>query len=226
MSKTKPVVAAWEEYVKNIEKAKSLVSGAPGPDCLRAAQLKELLSGINNLATRILEMEFINWLGSKGLLDDSAADSAREGINETSANGNGYDIVLSDGKIVAEVKFMIPCVDGGKQYGSQQAEGIIKDLKGLMGLEPKGKAKKQIYRRAEWEQYIKFMVLLNTEAAISAFNEIAFVKKNPGSFNIVNTTNEIAFVKKNSGSFNIVNTTGENCEQRKVNILFLPVSKN
>lgn len=37
MSKTKPVVAAWEEYVKNIEKANSLVSGALGPDCLQAA---------------------------------------------------------------------------------------------------------------------------------------------------------------------------------------------
>ena len=101
MSKTKPVVAAWEEYVKNIEEANNLVSGAPGPDCLQAARLKELLSGINNLATRILEMEFINWLESEGLLDASAAASAREGINETSANGNGYDIVLSDGKIVA-----------------------------------------------------------------------------------------------------------------------------
>ena len=204
MSKTKPVVAAWEEYVKNIEKANSLVSGARGPDCLQAAQLKELLSGINNLATRILEMEFINWLRSKDLLDASAADSAREGINETSANGNGYDIVLSDGKIVivAEVKFMIPCVDEGKQYGSQQAEGIIKDLKGLMGLEPKEKAKKQIHR-AEWEQYIKFMVLLNTEAAISAFNKIAFVKNN-------------------SDSFNIVNITGENYEHGRVNIVFLP----
>lgn len=191
----------------NVGKASGLISRVPEPNSLLAAELKELLSGINNLATRILEMEFINWLGSKSLLNPSAADSAREGINETSANGNGYDIVLSDGKIVAEVKFMIPCVDGGKQYGDQQAEGIIKDLKGLMGLEPKGKAKKQIDSRAEWEQYIKFMVLLNTEAAISAFNEIAFVKKNPGSFNIVNTT-------------------GKNREQGKVNIVFLPVSKN
>ena len=192
----------------NVGKASGLISRVPEPNSLLAAELKELLSGINNLATRILEMEFINWLGSKGLLGASAADSAREGINETSANGNGYDIVLSDGKIVivAEVKFMIPCVDEGKQYGSQQAEGIIKDLKGLMGLEPKEKAKKQIHR-AEWEQYIKFMVLLNTEAAISAFNEIAFVEKDPGSFNIVNTT-------------------GKNCEQGKVNIVFLPVSKN
>lgn len=191
----------------NVGKASGLISRVPEPNSLLAAQLKELLSGINNLATRILEMEFINWLGSKGLLGASAAGSARKGINETSANGNGYDIVLSAGKIVAEVKFMIPCVDGGKQYGSQQAEGIIKDLKGLMGLEPKGKAKKQIDSRAEWEQYIKFMVLLNTEAAISAFNEIAFVEKNPGSFNIVNTT-------------------GKNREQGKVNIVFLPVSKN
>lgn len=205
MSKTKPVVAAWEEYVKNIEKANSLVSGARGPDCLQAAQLKELLSGINNLATRILEMEFINWLGSKGLLDASAADSAREGINETSANGNGYDIVLSGGKIVivAEVKFMIPCVDGGKQYGAQQAEGIIKDLEGLRGSAPKRKAKEQKLNKDEWEQYIKFMVLLNTEAAISAFNKIAFVKNN-------------------SDSFNIVNITGENYEHGRVNIVFLP----
>lgn len=169
--------------------------------------MKELLSGINNLATRILEMEFINWLGSKGLLGASAADSAREGINETSANGNGYDIVLSDGKIVAEVKFMIPCVDGGKQYGAQQVAGIVKDLQGLMGSEPKGKAKKQRHSWAEWEQYIKFMVLLNTEAAISAFNKIAFVKNN-------------------SDSFNIVNITGENYEHGRVNIVFLPVSKN
>ena len=203
MSKTKPVVAAWEEYVKNIEKANSLVSGALGPDCLQAAQLKELLSGINNLATRILEMEFINWLGSKGLLGASAADSAREGINETSANGNGYDIVLSDGKIVAEVKFMIPCVGGGTQYGAQQAAGIIKDLEGLRGSAPKRKAKEQKLNKDEWEQYIKFMVLLNTEAAISAFNKIAFVKNN-------------------SDSFNIVNITGENYEHGRVNIVFLP----
>ena len=150
-------------------------------------------------------MEFINWLRSKDLLDASAADSAREGINETSANGNGYDIVLSDGKIVivAEVKSMIPCVDGGTQYGAQQVAGIVKDLQGLMGSEPKGKAKKQRHSWAEWEQYIKFMVLLNTEAAISAFNKIAFVKNN-------------------SDSFNIVNITGENYEHGRVNIVFLP----
>lgn len=205
MSKTKSVVAAWEEYVKNIEDANNRVSGAQGPDCLKAAQLKELLSGINNLATRILEMEFINWLESKGSLDTSAADSAREGINETSANGNGYDIVLPGKKIVAEVKCMIPCVGGGTQYGAQQATGIIKDLEGLMGSAPKEKEQK--LNKDVWEQYIKFMVLLNTEAAISAFNKIAFVKEN-------------------SGSFNIVNTKGNNCERGKVNIVFLPVSKN
>ena len=204
MSKTKPVVEAWEEYVENIKTANSRVSGAIVPDCLKAAQLKELLSGINNLATRILEMEFINWLESEGLLNTADAKSAKEKIDQTSANGNGYDIVLSDGEIVivAEVKCMIPCVGGGTQYGAQQAAGIIKDLQGLMGSEPKKKAEKQILNKDEWEQYIKFMVLLNTEAAISAFNKIAF--------------------EKNSGRFNIVNTTGKDCERGKVNIVFLP----
>ena len=131
------VEEAWRNYVKNVGKANSLISSVPEPDSLLAAELKELLSGISNLATRILSIDFIDWLEKKKMLPPAEANDARKKIDETSANSNGYDIVLPKG-IVAEVKCMIPLED--KKYGAQQQESIKNDLEGLLAPSPKKKS--------------------------------------------------------------------------------------
>ena len=183
------VKEAWSDYVANIKTASSLISSGPEPNSLLAAELKELLSGISNLATRILSMDFIDWLGKKGMLPPAEANVARKKIDETSANSNGYDIVLPKG-IVAEVKCMIPLED--KKYGAQQQESIKNDLEGLLAPSPKKKSSAQLEKaNIQWKDCIKFMVLLNKDNAIVAFKNISNVKMNISRFNIVNCTGKI-----------------------------------
>ena len=59
------VEEAWNNYRMNVGKANSRISSVLKPDSLLAAELKELLSGISNLATRILSIDFIDWLEKK-----------------------------------------------------------------------------------------------------------------------------------------------------------------
>ena len=203
------VEEAWSDYVANIKTASCLISREPEPNSLLAAELKELLSGISNLATRILSMEFIDWLEDNGMLTVAEVEKAKEEIDKTSANSNGYDIVLPKG-IVAEVKCMIPLEDG--KYGSQQQKSIEKDLEGL--LDPSKKKSSEQLKKAniQWKDCIKFMVLLNennaiVNNAIVAFNNIPFVKKNVSRFNIVNCTGKI------DACPNIVNVVFLPCEE-------------
>ena len=199
------VKEAWSDYVANIKTASSLISSGPEPNSLLAAELKELLSGISNLATRILSMDFIDWLGKKGMLPPAEANVARKKIDETSANSNGYDIVLPKG-IVAEVKCMIPLED--KKYGAQQQESIKNDLEGLLAPSPKKKSSAQLEKaNIQWNDCIKFMVLLNTKNAIEAFKNISFYNKKIDCFNIVNCTGKI------DECSNIVNVVFLPCEE-------------
>lgn len=150
---------AWSDYVKSIETANSRISSVSVPNSILAAELKELLSGISNLATRILSMEFIDWLEKKHLLNAHEAVEAKKKIDETSANSNGYDIVLPQG-IVAEVKCMIPL--NAAKYGDHQKSSIEKDLNGLLASSPKKKASAQLNNLSiQWQDCIRFMVLLN-----------------------------------------------------------------
>lgn len=202
---------AWNDYVKSIEKANSLISSAPPPNSPLAAELKKLLSGISNLATRILSMDFIDWLKKVDMLADNKAKEAKEEIDATSANSNGYDIVLPKGivaEIVAEVKCMIPLNDKG--YGPQQQNGIIKDLKGLLGFSKEKSLVQLNNANIQWENCIKFMVLLNENNAIDAFKKIQFLRDGI-----------------DSRRFNIVNSTGKiyTCPYI-VNVVFLPCGKN
>lgn len=199
------VEEAWRNYVKNVGKANSLISSVPEPDSLLAAELKELLRGISNLATRILSKEFIDWLEKAGMLPADEAGTAKIEIDGTSANSNGYDIVLPKG-IVAEVKCMIPLED--KKYGAQQQSSIVKDLDGLLALSPKKKSSAQLKKaKIQWGNYIKFMVLLNKKNAIVAFEKIPFEEKIRNRFNIVNCTGKI------DACPNIVNVVFLPCEE-------------
>lgn len=199
------VKEAWSDYVANIKTASSLISSVPEPDSLLAAELKELLSGISNLATRILSKEFIDWLEKAGMLPADEAGTAKKEIDETSANSNGYDIVLPKG-IVAEVKCMIPLED--ENYGGQQKTSIEKDLTGLLASSPKKKSSAQLEKaNIQWNDCIKFMVLLNTKNAIEAFKNISFYNKKIDCFNIVNCTGKIDECPK------IVNVVFLPCEE-------------
>lgn len=199
------VEEAWRNYVKNVGKANSLISSVPEPDSLLAAELKELLRGISNLATRILSKEFIDWLEKAGMLPADEAGTAKIEIDGTSANSNGYDIVLPKG-IVAEVKCMIPLED--KKYGAQQQSSIVKDLDGFLALSPKKKSSAQLKKaKIQWGNYIKFMVLLNKKNAIVAFEKIPFEEKIRNRFNIVNCTGKI------DACPNIVNVVFLPCEE-------------
>lgn len=199
------VEEAWNNYRMNVGKANSRISSVLKPDSLLAAELKELLSGISNLATRILSIDFIDWLEKKKMLPPAEANDARKKIDETSANSNGYDIVLPK-KIVAEVKCMIPLKD--KNYGAQQQKSIKNDLEGLLAHFPKEKSSAQLEKaNIQREKCIKFMVLLNKNNAIVAFNNIPFVKKNVSCFKIVNCTGKIDECP------NIVNVVFLPCEE-------------
>ena len=157
-------------------------------------------------------MDFIDWLKKVGMLADNKAKEAKEKIDATSANSNGYDIVLSKGivaEIVAEVKCMIPLND--KRYGREQQSGIIKDLKGLLEFPSKKKSLVQPNNaNIQWENSIKFMVLLNENNAIYAFKKIQFLRDGI-----------------DSRRFNIVNCTGKiyTCSNI-VNVVFLPCGKS
>ena len=211
------VKKAWSDYIKNVGKANSLISSVPEPNSLLAAELKELLSGISNLATRILSMDFIDWLEKAGMLLSAEASDARKKIDKTSANSNGYDIVLPKGfvvpkgiavpeGIVAEVKCMIPLK--AKNYGAQQKTSIEKDLTGLLASSPKKKSSAQLEKaKIQLNDCIKFMVLLNQKNAIDAFKNISNVQMNISRFNIVNCTGKI------DECSNIVNVVFLPCEE-------------
>ena len=198
------VKEAWSDYVANIKTASCLISSVSEPDSLLAAELKELLNGISNLATRIVSKEFIDWLEKADMLPADEAGTAKKEIDETSANSNGYDIVLPKG-IVAEVKCMIPLED--KNYGAQQQESIKNDLEGLLAPSPKKKSSAQLEKaNIQWNDCIKFMVLLNKNNAIVAFKNISNVQMNI-SLNIVNCTGKINVCP------NIVNVVFLPCEE-------------
>ena len=202
------VEEAWSDYVANIKTASCLISREPEPNSILAAELKELLRGISNLATRILSKEFIDWLEKAGMLPADEAGTAKKEIDGTSANSNGYDIVLPKGikGIVAEVKCMIPLED--KKYGAQQQSSIVKDLDGLLALSPKKKSSAQLKKaKIQWGNYIKFMVLLNKNNAIVAFKKIPFKEEIRNRFNIVNCTGKIDECP------NIVNVVFLPCEE-------------
>lgn len=121
-------------------------------------QLKSVISDINNILTMRLSLSFSDWIVGKLNFDFSTKDDIENQLSITKPNTNGYDIESNvSGKLIAEVKCIIP-INGGNLYGSDQKNGIIKDIKNLFGGKCKGSKKSPNL----FDEYFKFMVFLDT----------------------------------------------------------------
>jgi len=116
------------------------------------AELKSVLSDINNIFTLKVTVAFVEWLAKELGLDDSTRLAIISQVLSTKPNANGYDLeVLDPIQIVAEVKCNVP-INRGSVYGSAQRDGIAKDIASLIH----GKSKSKTDSR----RCLKFMVLL------------------------------------------------------------------
>lgn len=118
------------------------------------AELKSVLSDINNIFTMKTTLAFVEWLSDQLGYDEHIRRSMINGILETKPNANGYDVELTTPiPVIAEVKCNIP-INRGVVYGSAQKDGITKDVLSLA----EGKNKSQI----DAKSCMKFLVLLDT----------------------------------------------------------------
>jgi hypothetical protein len=124
------------------------------------AELKALLSDINNIFTMKVCLHFAEWLSKALGLDATTLQNIRKSILSIPPNANGYDIEFAEPiALIAEVKCNIP-INGGTVYGSAQRNGIIKDIRSLM----EGKSKSS----TRPDSCLKFLVLLDLPEIRSA----------------------------------------------------------
>lgn len=120
--------------------------------------LKRVLSSVNNTITTCVTRLFIEkYLNSVPKFKDKTEEIISRFMN-TAANTNGYDIESDDLKIIVEVKCNIPV--NKESFGPAQVDGIEKDLIGL--AYPKNKTKSSHENKSDYEDYLKFMVFLDT----------------------------------------------------------------
>lgn len=118
------------------------------------AELKSVLSDINNIFTLKVTLAFAEWLSEKLNLDQVARKEIKTSILRNPPNANGYDVEISAPlQVIAEVKCNVP-INRGAVYGSAQRDGIAKDVSSLIG----GKSKSKMHPDA----CLKFLVLLDT----------------------------------------------------------------
>ena len=126
--------------------------------------LKKLLSCINNMITLRATDSFVLKIYQDGFIDSEAKKDIWDDVHDQHANVNGFDVHYNGSKkIVAEVKCNIPVNE--TSFGAAQEEGILKDIKHLLG----GKEKEEI---ADIADYYKFMVILNCEHAQECMDKI------------------------------------------------------
>lgn len=128
-------------------------------------ELKMAVSPINNLITKELTRAFINRLFKWDKISEAQRNAAIELLETTNANANGYDFVMESPQIVAEVKGNIPCNREGTRYGANQKKEIVKDLIGLKEGKKKG-------GDLPLNEYVKFMVMLDTHGAYEAMKNL------------------------------------------------------
>lgn len=118
------------------------------------AELKSVLSDINNIFTLKVTLAFAEWLSEKLKLDQVAREEIKFSILRNPPNANGYDIEISTPlQVIAEVKCNVP-INRGAVYGSAQRDGIAKDVGSLIN----GKNKSKMHP----DVCLKFLVLLDT----------------------------------------------------------------
>jgi hypothetical protein len=128
------------------------------------AELKSVLSDINNIFTLRICLLFANWLAEVLALSDEDAQTLKESICRTPPNANGYDVeFIQPISVIAEIKCNVP-INRGHKYGAAQRDGIAKDVRALIFGKKKSKMKP--------EGCLKFMVLLDTPSIRKATNKL------------------------------------------------------
>lgn len=143
----------------------SEVMGIPSEDYLskisddNLVRMKILVKNINNVLTLRLTQKVAGWICKNQNFDSSKVSQVLRTIDSTKPNANGFDIEIDDPRIVVEIKCNIPINDGNR-FGSKQAEGIRKDIMGLLN----GKTKSSV----DTSKAIKILGLSNVGRAKEA----------------------------------------------------------
>ncbi len=118
------------------------------------AELKSVLSDINNIFTLKVTLAFAEWLSKRLTVDQVVRDEIKQTILRARPNANGYDVEISTPfHVIAEVKCNVP-INRGAVYGSAQREGIEKDVGSLINGKTKSKMRP--------DACLKILVLLET----------------------------------------------------------------
>ncbi|HEX3355391.1 MAG TPA: hypothetical protein VHS31_00320 [Tepidisphaeraceae bacterium] len=122
--------------------------------------LKSVLADINNIFTLRVCINFVDWLASRFNFNEIDTQAVRASLLKTKPGANGYDIhIPTPIRAIAEIKCNVP-INRGNKYGSNQRDGIKKDVTAL--LQGKSKARLNLH------DYLKFLVLLDRPAIRAA----------------------------------------------------------
>lgn len=115
--------------------------------------LKSKIYPVNAHITYLLGEKFLNSL---------KIDPEEVGFEYKKMYDNGFDIEIEDYNgvsIIAEIKGNIPVENDGEKYGSQQKDGIKKDIEGLTN----GKSKSKKFKEGQMSKGVyKFLILLES----------------------------------------------------------------
>ena len=89
-------------------------------------KLKSALSDVNNVLTLKATIAFTSWMVDFFKLPEEVGERLIEKVNKIKPNTNGFDIEFPEGKIIAEIKCIIP-INGGNYFGSAQKIAILND---------------------------------------------------------------------------------------------------
>jgi len=115
------------------------------------AELKTVLSDINNVFTLKLTLTAAEWICENFKLDYKVKSNLLKKIDAVKPNTNGFDIIIDEPKIVAEVKCIFPSNNSNK-YLEAQRNGILDDAIKLIS------GKKQL---SDTLNYYKFLFLIS-----------------------------------------------------------------
>lgn len=128
-------------------------------------ELKKAVSDINNIITLKVTQAFLGRIKDEGVLTEKQYVNAMSRADETDANTNGYDVELSEPRLVAEVKCNIPV--NVNSFGAQQVNGILKDIQQMWSPSKKTKSDASTDKG-----YLRFMVLLDCDGVRTAMKKI------------------------------------------------------
>lgn len=116
------------------------------------AELKIVLSDINNVFTLKLTLAATEWICKEFRLDKKVKIEILKKIDAVKPSTNGFDIIIDEPncKIVAEVKCVLPSINN--EYLAAQRNGILDDAINLI------KGKKQL---PVTSNYYKFLFVIN-----------------------------------------------------------------